>query len=90
MKRRLLALIGLLGLAGSVAAYPQYATLTGTLQSSNGLPAPNFTIAFTPTQWGFIAGTGVQIQTTTYCGTDPLGAVVGITNPQQVTINTPA
>ena len=90
VKRRLLALIGLLGLAGSVAAYPQYATLTGTLQSSNGLPAPNFTIAFTPTQWGFIAGTGVQIQTTTYCGTDPLGAVVGITNPQQVTINTPA
>jgi len=84
-----LAVIGfLIGLA--LPAFPQYATLTGTLQASNGLPAANFTMAFTPTQWGFVAGTGVQISTTTYCATSVDGSVVGITNPLTGTTNTAA
>ena len=78
----------LIGLA--LPAFPQYAVLTGTLQASNGLPASNFTMAFTPTQWGFIAGTGVQITTTTYCATSVDGSVVGITNPLTGTTNTAA
>ena len=80
--------MGLLALP--IAAAGQYVTLSGTLQASNGLPAPNYTIAFTPNQFGFIAGTGVVVNTTTYCGTDPAGAVVGITNPLQPTLDTPS
>ena len=90
MISRLLGLIGLLGLAGSITANGQYATLTGTLQSSNGLPAQNFTISFTPTQWGMIAGVGTTISTQTYCATSVDGSVVGITNPLTGTTNTAA
>jgi len=65
-------------------------TLTGVIQSSNGLPASNYTISFVPNQFGFIAGIGVVVNNQSYCGTDPLGAVVGITNPQQPSLNTPS
>ncbi|MGA8730303.1 MAG: hypothetical protein WB608_16230 [Terracidiphilus sp.] len=71
-------------------AAAQYVTIQGTLQASNGLPAVNYTIAFTPTQWFYVAGTGVTVNLTTYCGTSIDGSVVGITNPLQDTINTPS
>lgn len=64
-------------------ARAQYATLVGTIQSSNGLPASNFTMSFTPTQFGFIAGTGVVVNSTTFCATTVDGTVVGIANPLQ-------
>ena len=80
--------LGLLAVA--LDAHGQMATLTGTLQASNGLPAVNYTIAFTPSQFGFIAGTGVVVNSTTYCATSVDGSVVGITNPLQPTINTAA
>ena len=84
-----LAVIGfLIGLA--LPAFPQYATLTGTLQASNGLPAANFTISFVPTQGGMIAGVGTDISTQTYCATSVDGSVVGITNPLTGTTNTAA
>ena len=73
----------------AIPAQAQYATLTGVLQAANGLPAANYTLSFTINQWGFIAGSGVVVNTTTYCGTDPLGNVVGVANPTQPTINTP-
>lgn len=90
MIRHLIRLIGFIGLAGGVACCAQFATITGTLQSSNGLPVPNYTISFVPSQWGFIAGTGVMVNTTTYCATSTDGSVVGITNPLVRTTNTPA
>jgi hypothetical protein len=90
MKKWLVGLIGTLFALLATMADAQYATLTGQFSASNGLPAVNFTMAFTPTQWGFIAGTGVQIQTTTYCATSADGSVVGITNPLVRTINTAA
>ena len=90
MKKWLIGLLFLLLSLFAELADAQYVTLTGTLQASNGLPAPNYTISFVPSQWGFIAGTGVVVNTTTYCGTNPSGAVVGITNPLIATINTPA
>ncbi|MGA2890327.1 MAG: hypothetical protein ABSE51_19965 [Terracidiphilus sp.] len=71
-----------------MAALGQYVTLSGVLQSSNGLPAANYTISFTPSQFGFIAGTGVVVNTTTYCGTDSQGNVVGLVKPLQRSINT--
>lgn len=67
----------------------QQVTLTGNLQGANGLPASNYTLTLTPTQWFFIAGTGVVVNTTAYCGTGADGAVVGITNPLQSTVVTP-
>ena len=43
------------------------------------------------TEFGFIAGSGVVVNTQTYCGTDSSsGAVVGITAPTSPTINTPS
>ena len=91
MIRRLIRLIGLIGLAGAVAAYGQYATLTGTLQAANGLPALDYTLSFTINQFGFIGGTGVVVNATTYCGTDNItGAVVGIAAPSSPTLNTPS
>ena len=90
MKKWLIGLVWVLMAVMAECADAQYATLTGTLQASNGLPAVNFTMAFTPTQWGFIAGTGVQVTTTTYCATSVDGSVVGITNPLTGTTNTAA
>jgi hypothetical protein len=74
----------------SSIASAQYATLTGTIQSSNGLSASNYTITFTPSQFGFVVGTGVIINTTTYCGTSTNGAVVGIPNPTTSSVVTAA
>ena len=85
---QLLPCVALLVVPGQVQA--QMVTLTGTIQASNGLPAINETLAFTPSQWGFVAGTGVMVNTTSYCATSVDGSVVGITNPLTGTINTPA
>ena len=89
MIRRLIRLIGLLGLAGSVCS-AQNVTLTGSLQGSNGLPSSNYSISFVPSQWFYIAGTGVVINTTSYCATSTDGSVVGILNPLVASIVTPA
>ena len=62
-------------------AQAQYVTLTGTLQASNGIPAADDTINFTPSQLFFVAGTGVVISTTTNCYTSIDGSVVGLPNP---------
>lgn len=72
------------------AASAQKVTLSGTLTSTNGLPASNFTINFTPTQWFFIAGTAVSINTMSSCATSTDGTVVGIPNPLTQTIVTAA
>jgi hypothetical protein len=73
----------------TIPAYGQYVTVQGTMMSANGLPAKNYVISFTPSQWFFIAGTGVSVNTTTYCATTVDGSVVGIANPLQSTIVTP-
>lgn len=83
-------IIAALALLASTSALAQYATLTGTLQSSNGLPASNYIISFRPSQLGFIAGTGVLVNTTTSCATSTDGAVVGIGNPLASSIATAA
>lgn len=69
----------LLLVAGSAQA--QYVTLTGSLSSASGLPAANATLTFSPSQVFFVGGTTVVV-TEAQCGTDALGNVVGITNPQ--------
>ena len=66
----------------SIAARAQYVTLTGTLQSAGGAPLASGELAFTPTQWMYIAGTGVVVDSTVNCATSPAGGVVGIANPQ--------
>lgn len=80
---KLIKLVALLFLVLFVVPFchGQYVTITGTLQGSNGLAAKNYTIAFTPTQWFFIAGTGVAINTTSYCATSVDGTTVGLPNP---------
>ena len=86
--KRLLASLALL-LALSLAARAQYVTLTGTLQSSNGMPASNYILSFTPSQMGFISGTGVVINAATYCATSVDGSVVGVPNPLGTPVVTP-
>jgi len=66
---------------GGQSCYAQYVTLAGTLSSSNGMPAANYLLSFTPSQMGFIGGTGVVINTATYCATSTDGSVVGVPNP---------
>ena len=87
---RILRILTLAPLIAAGVCQSQYVQLAGTLQAANGLPAANYSIDFKINQFGFIAGSGVVINTDTYCGTDPLGSVVGITNPLQRTINTAA
>lgn len=79
LRRWLTSLVVLLGCAG--AARGQYVTLTGTLQASNGMPAQNYVISFTPSQFGFIGGTSVVVNTSTYCATSTDGSVAGVPNP---------
>lgn len=94
MKRMLLSLVLRLLFAVAVlgslvgTAHSQYATLTGTLQASNGLPASNYVISFQPSQFGFVAGTGVVINSGTYCATSTNGNVVGLPNPLQRSVVT--
>lgn len=91
MKRTLFRICLFLWLLQFVSlAECQQVTLTGTLQSSNGLPAQNYAISFKPSQFGFIAGTGVLVNTTTTCATSTDGSVVGVGNPLTVSIVTPA
>lgn len=71
-----------LGGAASAQVSAPYVQLTGTIQSSNGLPAYNYGIAFLPTQVFIVAGTGVIVNGST-CATDTNGGVVGIRNPLQ-------
>lgn len=75
----LLALLG--GLLG--AANAQYVTLADAIQGANGLPAKNYTLALTPSQIFYIAGTGVVVNQTVFCATSTAGQVVGTANPQQ-------
>lgn len=86
MKKTLAAL----ALLASTCALAQNVTLTGTLQASNGLAASNYTLSFRPSQFGFIAGTGVLVNTTTTCATSTDGSVVGIGNPLATSIVTAA
>lgn len=81
LKRILTSLVAALTLCGT--ALGQYATLTGTLSSSNGMPAANYILSFTPSQFGFIGGTGVVINAASYCATSTDGSVVGVPNPLQ-------
>ena len=90
MIRRLIGLIGLLAaLLCPFQAASQYVTLVGNLQGANGLPSSNYTISFVPSQWFYIAGTGVVVNTTSYCGTSTDGSFVGVVNPLVATVNTP-
>lgn len=57
-----------------------YVAVTGTLSASNGMPAQNYVISFTPTQLFFVGGTSVVVSGST-CATDVSGAVVGVRNP---------
>jgi hypothetical protein len=77
-------------LIAACTANPQSVTLIGNLQGSNGLPSSNYSISFVPTQWFYIGGTGVVINTTSYCATSTDGSVVGIQNPLVASIVTPA
>lgn len=82
-------LAGLLGLFTAVAS-AQNVTLIGQLQGSNGLPSSNYSISFVPSQWFYIAGAGVVINSTSYCATSTDGSVVGQLNPLIASIVTPA
>jgi hypothetical protein len=86
LKRALLGLLLLL----TAAAQAQYVTLTGQIQGSNGVVADNYTISFQPNQWFFVAGTAVVVSSTTNCATSVDGSVVGIGNPLQMIVATPA
>lgn len=79
MKRACLAIAVLLGLANVGQA--QYVQLSGVLQSANGMPAQNYAMSFQLSQWGYISGTGVVINTATACATSTDGSVVGVPNP---------
>lgn len=81
IKRVLAGLIAALTLCATSPA--QYATLSGSLQSSNGMPASNFILSFTPSQMGYISGTGIMVNSATYCATSTDGSVVGVPNPLQ-------
>jgi hypothetical protein len=90
VKRAAKFVLLLLAALADLPGMAQYVTLTGTVQSSNGLPAQDYTIALTLSQWGFVAGTGVQVPVSTFCATSTDGSVVGIGNPLSSTIVTPA
>lgn len=81
-------LIALLLLLAPLGALCQYVTVVGNIQAANGLPAANNVINFTPSQWFFVAGTGVVVNTTTNCATSIDGSVVGLPNPLEATIVT--
>ena len=59
-----------------------YVAITGTMSSSNGMPAANYVLTFQPTQVMFVGGTSVVVANST-CATDTNGAVVGVRNPLQ-------
>lgn len=80
IKRIAASLVAALTL-GAPTALAQFVTLTGSLQSTNGMPASNYSISFTPSQFGYVAGTGVFVNTSTNCATSVDGSVVGIPNP---------
>lgn len=63
-------------------------TLTGNLRGANGISSSNYVMTMAPSQQGYIAGCGVNIQTTFACGTSTDGSVVGVPNPLTATINT--
>jgi hypothetical protein len=64
-------------------------TLTGKLASANGMPASDFTLTFQPSQTFFIAGQGVVLSSSTYCGTTSDGSVVGVPDPASTTTLSP-
>lgn len=86
IKRLLAVLATVVTLCGTGLA--QYATLIGTLQGSNGMPAQNYILSFQLSQFGFISGTGVVLNVGTYCATSTDGSVVGVPNPLQSPIVT--
>lgn len=78
-----------LSLIGITPAHSQYVNLVGTLSGTNGLTAQNYTLAFTPTQTFYVAGTAIFVGTTSNCATSIDGSVVGVPNPlQSVDIST--
>lgn len=79
IKRFLVVLTFVLALSTPVLA--QFVTLTGTLASSNGMPAQNYLMTFQLSQFGYISGTGVVVNTATSCATSTDGSVVGLHNP---------
>ena len=58
-------------------------TLTGILQTANGLPIANSTITLKPSNVAYIAGCGVQVPAAIACATSSDGTVVGLGNPLQ-------
>lgn len=78
----------ILTVVGFPPAQGQYVTLTGNIQAANGIPAADEIINFTPSQWFFVAGSGVIVNTTTNCATSVDGSVVGLPNPLDTTIVT--
>lgn len=72
------------------AAQAQYVTITGPVAASNGVVADDYTISFTPSQWFYVAGTGLVVNTTTQCATSVDGTIVGTRNPLQPVVVTPA
>ena len=80
-KRILLAILVAVATLCAPSALGQYVTLSGTLQSSNGMPAQNYSLSFTLSQFGYISGTGVVINAATSCATSTDGSVVGVPNP---------
>ena len=79
MTRRILVCI--LFFASYATAQAPYVTLTGKIQSANGLPAANDVISFTPTQSFFVAGTAIIAPITVQCATSIDGSVVATPNP---------
>lgn len=75
--------------AGAVFAQAPYITLSGVLQTSNGLPAVNNAVNFKPSQIFFVAGTGVVVPSSTNCATSIDGSVVGTRNPLIASVVTP-
>lgn len=84
-----LALLGSFFALTAQAQYvPPYVELIGTLSSSNGMPAANYTMTFEPTQVMFVGGTSTVVADSR-CATDSSGAVVGMGNPLTVPILAP-
>jgi hypothetical protein len=74
----------------AIVADAQYVQLSGTLQASNGMPAQNYILSFQLSQFGYISGTGVVVNSGTYCATSTDGSVVGVPNPLQSPVVTVA
>jgi len=80
LKRLLLAALCLIPFHALAQYTAPYVGLTGTLSSSNGMPASGYILTLVPSQPMYVGGTSIVVSNAN-CGTDSNGAIVGTPNP---------